>query len=180
MNKLLYTTLIIAGVAAIAIADILLKKAAGAGSYISALKHPFMPVVVLLYLFQVAVFLFVFVKRVDLSTVGVLQTALYAVIVLGAGILFTIFFVFSTLAAAVITGGNLTTGNIVVGLIIVFAGVLAIFSIPLSISAFLAWRYASTSRNLQLQLEQVAALSEKTLRQEKEKQQILENQKAAL
>lgn len=88
MNKLLYTALIVVGVAAIAVADILLKKAAGAGSYISALKHPFMPVVVLLYLFQVAVFLFVFVKRVDLSTVGVLQTALYAVIVLGAGILF--------------------------------------------------------------------------------------------
>lgn len=88
MNKLLYTALIIAGVVAIAVADILLKKAAGTGSYVSALKHPLIPVVVLLYLFQVVVFLFVFVKRVDLSAVGVLQTALYAVIVLGAGVLF--------------------------------------------------------------------------------------------
>lgn len=88
MNKWFYTALIVAGVAAIAIADILLKKAAESGDYASALKHPYTPMVVVLYLFQVAVFLFVFIKRVDLSTVGVLQTALYAAIVLGAGILF--------------------------------------------------------------------------------------------
>lgn len=100
--------------------------------------------------------------------------------ILGAGILFTIFFVLGLILTSIITGGDLSTSSMVLGIILVILGILAIFSIPLSISAFLAWRYASTSRNLQLQLDNVAALSEKTIQQEKEKQAILENQKADL
>ncbi len=50
---------------------------------------------------------------------------------------------------------------------------LSIVSIPISISAFLAWRFSSTSKNLSKELANVAALSV-------EKQSILENQNARL
>lgn len=53
-------------------------------------------------------------------------------------------------------------------------------AIPFSMSAFLAWRFASVSKDLGKQLEQVKELSEKTQQQEAEKKRILENQKAEL
>jgi class 3 adenylate cyclase len=58
--------------------------------------------------------------------------------------------------------------------------VLALSGVPLSMSAFLAWRFASVSKDLGKQLQQVKELSEKTQEQEAEKQRILENQKAQL
>lgn len=100
--------------------------------------------------------------------------------ILGGGILFTIFFVFSTMFMAFISDGDLTTESNVLGIFLLTISILAVFSIPLSISTFLAWRYASTSKNLQVQLENVAALSEQTIRQEREKQHILQNQKIEL
>lgn len=100
--------------------------------------------------------------------------------ILGLGILFTIFFIFGLIATYIFNNGNLSTDNLVLGFVLIVLSILAIFSIPLSISSFLAWRYASTSKNLQKQLDTVAALSERTLQQEKEKQHILENQKAEL
>lgn len=118
--------------------------------------------------YVVVVFIYAMLKKVPGSRI------------LGGGILFTIFFIFSVIMAAVLTGGDMTTTNSILAAIIIIAGIFAVFSIPLSISSFLAWRYAYTNKNLQLQLENVAALSEKTLQQEKEKQHILENQKAEL
>lgn len=70
-----------------------------------------------------------------------------------------------------------------------FLMVLALFSfllllsfsaIPFSMSVFLAWRFASVSKDLGKQLEHVKELSEKTQQQEAEKKRILENQKAEL
>ena len=85
--KLVYTGLLILAVSAVALADILLKKAAGLESLTAALKSPWIFVAVALYLFQIFFFLYVFVHGADLIYVGVLQTALYAVIVVGAGFL---------------------------------------------------------------------------------------------
>lgn len=71
----------------------------------------------------------------------------------------------------------------------VFLVMIAIFSfillisfsaIPLSMSVFLAWRFASVNKDLGEQLQQVKELSEKTQQQEAEKKIILENQKAEL
>jgi len=44
--------------------------------------------VVALYLLQIAIFLYVFVKKAELGTLGIIQTALYAIIVIGSGVLF--------------------------------------------------------------------------------------------
>lgn len=57
---------------------------------------------------------------------------------------------------------------------------IAFSAIPLSMSAFLARRFAAISKDLGMQLEQVKELSEKTQQQEAEKKRILENQKAEL
>lgn len=71
-------------------------------------------------------------------------------------------------------------------MILVFAAVfsilfvLALSGVPVSMSAFLAWRFASVSKDLGKQLQQVKELSEKTQQQETEKKRILENQKAEL
>jgi len=58
--------------------------------------------------------------------------------------------------------------------------VLSLSGIPISMSAFLAWRFATVSKDLNKQLQQVKELSEKTQQQEAEKKRILENQKAQL
>ncbi|MCB9044964.1 MAG: hypothetical protein H6550_02370 [Chitinophagales bacterium] len=57
---------------------------------------------------------------------------------------------------------------------------IAFSGIPLSMSVFLAWRFARVNKDLSIQLEQVKELSEKTQQQEAEKKRILENQKAQL
>ncbi len=59
-------------------------------------------------------------------------------------------------------------------------GILTILSVPVSISLYLAWSYAHTSKNLAVQLQQVQTLSEKTLQQELEKQRLLESRKEEL
>lgn len=94
--------------------------------------------------------------------------------ILGVGILF--FFgsiIFITLVAA-ITGGFGVDGKNTLGMIAMTVFIaLFIFSIPLSISAYLAWKFSSTNKNLKAQVANVERLSG-------EKQALLENQKEAL
>ena len=54
--------------------------------------------------------------------------------------------------------------------------VLVIVSFPISISAYLGWQFASTNLNLVKQLDEVSRLSDINLKQEQEKQQILQDQ----
>lgn len=61
-----------------------------------------------------------------------------------------------------------------------YLGIFVLVSFPISISAYLAWQFASTNVKLKKQLDEVERLSEVTLNQEKEKQQILENQNEVL
>ena len=89
MNKLIFTALIFFAVSAVGIADVLIKKISlTAESTVSALKHPVSLAVFGLYLVQIVIFTYVFVNKVDLGVIGILQTALYAIIVLGSAVLF--------------------------------------------------------------------------------------------
>jgi drug/metabolite transporter (DMT)-like permease len=84
--QLMRLALIVVAVISVAIADIFLKKAAANGNLWLALKSPWMLGAILLYLNQIFFFTYVFVRGWELSLVGSLQTVLYALIVLGAGI----------------------------------------------------------------------------------------------
>lgn len=72
------------------------------------------------------------------------------------------------------------------GFTVIFVGffsaiqVLTLCAVPLSMSAFLAWRFATVNKDLSKQLDNVKSLSEQTQKQELEKKRILENQKAEL
>ncbi len=57
-----------------------------------------------------------------------------------------------------------------------FVLVLIIISFPISISAYLGWQFASTNLSLTKQLDEVNRLSDINLKQEQEKQQILQDQ----
>lgn len=72
---------------AVAVADVLLKKATVHGSVEQTICSPWLWGAVGLYLLQIGFFTYAFVSGWPLSHVGALQTALYAVIVLAAGIL---------------------------------------------------------------------------------------------
>ncbi len=74
-------------VIAVAVADVLLKKATAYGDLAQAVRSPWLWGAVVLYLVQVACFTYAFVAGWQLSLIGSLQTALYALIVLAAGVL---------------------------------------------------------------------------------------------
>lgn len=86
MRNALYLGLLVLAVTAVAIADVLLRKAAVLGSMAAAIKSAEMLGAILLYLFQIIFFTYLFVKGMPLTIVSVLQTALYAIITIGAGV----------------------------------------------------------------------------------------------
>ncbi|MCL4302513.1 MAG: hypothetical protein KJ077_42885 [Anaerolineae bacterium] len=86
MPKLIQISLIILAVIAVAVADVLLKKASDEGSLHRAIQSPWMVGAFLLYLFQILFFTYIFIAGWELSLVGSLQTVLYALVVLMAGI----------------------------------------------------------------------------------------------
>ena len=57
---------------------------------------------------------------------------------------------------------------------------LSILSLPVSMSAYLAWRFSAVNKDLKLQLVQVKDLSEKNMEQEFEKQRLLETRQEEL
>lgn len=99
--------------------------------------------------------------------------------ILGTGILFLFVFVATMIAVSVVNNGlELDGGAVSFG--VLFLAILAVFSIPISMSTYLAWSYAYINRNLSTQLEKVEELSAKTIEQEQEKQRLLENRKEEL
>jgi len=74
-------------VVAVAVADVLLKKATSQGNLGDALNSPWLFIAIGLYLLQIVIFTIAFVSGWKLSLIGALQTALYAIIVLAAGVL---------------------------------------------------------------------------------------------
>lgn len=87
-DKLTQIAVIGVAVIAVALADVLLKKATVPGSLEQAVRSPWLWGAVGLYLLQIGFFTYAFISGWQLSHIGTLQTALYALIVLGAGVLF--------------------------------------------------------------------------------------------
>jgi multidrug transporter EmrE-like cation transporter len=85
--KLAQGVVIIVAVIAVAVADVFLKRASAHGSLLVALRSPWMATAIVLYLLQISLFTIAFIAGWKLSIIGALQTALYALIVLGAGVL---------------------------------------------------------------------------------------------
>jgi len=74
--------------ASVAVADILIKRAAaGSVSFTSTLFHPMILLAVALYVAQIVLFAYVFVKNWDLSLVGLSQMIVYAATVVFVGVI---------------------------------------------------------------------------------------------
>lgn len=93
--------------------------------------------------------------------------------IIGIGIVFFILFFAAIIIVVLFNGGNIEMEGGVLSFLVSLLAFLALFSVPFSMSAYLAWSFATTSRNLKVQLKQVKRLSE-------EKQQILHDQKEKL
>jgi class 3 adenylate cyclase len=100
--------------------------------------------------------------------------------IVGTGIIFFILFISFIIIIAMWQGSYAIQGGSAITIIVSLMFILAIVSIPLSMSLYLARDFAKTNKNLKLQLENVKVLSAKTIEQEKEKQRILEGQKEKL
>ncbi len=88
MSKPFFIIMILFAAGAVAVADVFLKKAALGGTMMGAIKNPWFIGAAFLYLFSVLVFTWAFVAGWQLSIVGILQTVLYAIIMLASGVLF--------------------------------------------------------------------------------------------
>jgi len=100
--------------------------------------------------------------------------------IIGAGILFFCLLVLTFFVMGALQGQIDLNDSTVSGRILIVLLALAIVSIPVSMSLYQAWNFASISRSLSQQLEQVKILSQKSLEYEQEKQRLLETQKEDL
>ena len=76
---------IILAAIAVAIADALIKKVALSGSFLLALKNPWIIAVLLLYLTQIFFFLYLFMNNWNLGIVGNLQMVFFSLSVILLG-----------------------------------------------------------------------------------------------
>lgn len=107
--KFQFLFLLILAVSAVAIADVFLKKATVGASLAQAMKSGWFFAAVALYLFQIFFFVYLFVSGTELIYVGILQTVLYACIVLFSG-----FLIFSeTLNGVQLLGSALAIAGVV-------------------------------------------------------------------
>jgi hypothetical protein len=89
MQKIVELFLIVVAVASVALADSVIKAATSHARNISeALTNPLMLLAVFLYLLQILIFSYVFVKKWELGIVGSMQMIMYGLIVIMVGIVF--------------------------------------------------------------------------------------------
>lgn len=104
--------------------------------------------------------------------------------IIGAGILFFTLFLLSiivfTLVSVLVYGDADLNDNTLTGQIILILSGIAILSIPLSMSVYLAWSFGSINKDLEMQFFQVQQLSQKNLEQEQEKVRLISGQKEML
>jgi drug/metabolite transporter (DMT)-like permease len=86
--RLMELLLVGLAVTAVAVADVFLKRATVEAEFGAALRSPWLWAAIALYLFQIGFFVYAFVAGWQLSVLGSLQTVLYAVIVIVAGVTF--------------------------------------------------------------------------------------------
>lgn len=79
-------TIILAGIS-VAVADVLIKKAAITGGFWFVMKSPWMISILLLYFAQIVFFAYVFTHKWNLGIVGNLQMAFYSITVVLSGTL---------------------------------------------------------------------------------------------
>lgn len=75
-------------VISVAVADIMLKKAANHGNLLDAIASPWFVGAASLYFVQISFFIYAFLAGWKLGVIGALQTALYAIIILVASVFF--------------------------------------------------------------------------------------------
>lgn len=85
VNSIHIIAIILAGLA-VAIADMLIKKTSVSGDYLLVFKNPLMLGVLLLYLAQIAFFVYVFINNWQLGVVGNLQMVFYSIGVVLLGV----------------------------------------------------------------------------------------------
>jgi len=73
-------------VISVAIADVMLKKAAAHGNLVEAIASRWFIGAASLYFVQISFFIYAFLAGWKLSIIGALQTAFYAIIILVAGV----------------------------------------------------------------------------------------------
>ena len=89
MNRLFLATLIIIGALGVGVADVLMKKAAtDSGSLSGALKNPLVLIIITFYALQIVIYTYVLVKKYELGILGILQSLVYTLIVVGGGVIF--------------------------------------------------------------------------------------------
>lgn len=97
--------------------------------------------------------------------------------IVGGGILTFFLIIILTIIANILDSLNIAVPAMLSGDEFgIFVLVLILVSFPISISAYLGWQFASTNLSLVKQLDEVNRLSDVNLKQEQEKQQILQDQ----
>ena len=82
------TGLLLLSAAAIAVADVFLRKTQDLGSISKALMSPWVISAVALYLIQILIFTYLFISGARLFHLGIVQVVLYAILVLVASFVF--------------------------------------------------------------------------------------------
>lgn len=125
------------------------------------------------------VFFYIFLAAVEsfyLIVRAMIRREKSAFIVGGGVLTFFVFvimiIVFNILDSLNIADPDQLFGDDFMGYVLIFIFI----SFPISISAYLAWEFASTNLSLVRQLDEVKRLSDVNLKQEQEKQQILQDQ----
>ena len=89
MNRLFLGVLIVIGALGVGIADVLMKKAAvDSGSLTSALKNPLISAIIIFYALQIVIYTYVLVNKYELGVLGILQSLVYTLVVVSAGVVF--------------------------------------------------------------------------------------------
>ncbi|MCX7100061.1 MAG: hypothetical protein NTX38_00830 [Methylobacter sp.] len=107
--KLAQGGIILLAVISVAIADVMLKKAADQGSLTNTLISPWLFIAIGLYLIQISFFTIAFIAGWKLSIIGALQTAIYALVVLAA----SVFLYHESLTRVQVIGTLLAFGGVV-------------------------------------------------------------------
>ncbi len=100
--------------------------------------------------------------------------------IIGGGLLLLIILLLIVVSGVFINGDFTINENTLAGQLFLLGLVLAILSIPISMSMYLAWRFSRVNRDLKTQLAQVEALSARAREQEADKQRMLESRQEEL
>ena len=96
--------------------------------------------------------------------------------IVGGGILVFFAVIVIFIGGIILSGGHYSIKAGFLGVNFKYVLLLILFSFPISISAYLGWQFAATNIGLTKQLVEVNRLSDLTIKQEQEKQNILQNQ----